>query len=90
MHKIESARGLPKGLMCPNCDKPMKVTYEFEKILLCHACHTIAERLVETCQKDLNKTLEVYKRILVAAIGEKKLHLQNAEAKDTPPMHHQV
>jgi hypothetical protein len=90
MHKAESARGLPKGLTCPNCDKLMKVTYEFETILLCRVCYDIADRLVTTCKEDLNKTLEVYKRILVAAIGEKKLHLQNAEAKEAPPMHHQV
>lgn len=90
MHKVESTGGVPKGLTCPNCDKLMKVAYEFETVLLCCDCHTVAERMVENCKRDLDKTLDVYKRILVAAIKEKKLHLQNAEAAKKTAMHDPV
>jgi hypothetical protein len=90
MHKTEPARAVPKGLTCPNCDAPMGLACEFETVLICPNCRIIAERLVEMCKRDLDKTLDVYKRILVAAIKEKKLHLQNAETAKKAAMHDPV
>lgn len=90
MHKVEPTRGRPQGIVCPNCDKPMRATHEFETILLCTICFDIADRLVENCRRDLEKTLDVYKRILVAAAMEKKLHLQNAEAATKAPVYNPV
>lgn len=90
MHKVEPARGIPQGLKCPNCGMPVFGQCVFETILLCRTCYDIATRLVTTCQKDLDKTLDVYKRILVAAIKEKRLHLQHAKAEEKTTVHGKV
>ena len=90
MHKSESARGIPKGLICPNCDKPINGGCAFEGIILCSICYVIADRLVDNCRRDLDKTLDVYKRILVAAIKEKRLHFPNANSEKETPMHRPV
>jgi hypothetical protein len=85
MQKVNSTRGIPKGLECMNCSASlsnMAKARKLENILLCERCYVIADHLLEKCRKDLAKTLDVYTRILVAAAMEKRLQLPNAKAEE--------
>jgi hypothetical protein len=91
MRELKPTRAVPKGLTCTNCETLLGgQVFAFEEIFLCHACHLIAVRLVDNCRRDLDKTLDVYKRILVAAAKEKGLHLPNAETKAKTAVHDTV
>ena len=90
MRKVEPTGRRPFGITCPNCDKLITVAHPFDSLILCGDCKSIADHLLAKCRKELDKTLDVYKRILVAAAMEKKLHLQNAEATKKTTMHDQV
>jgi len=81
MSEAESTRGLPKGLICPNCGVPVGSSgLKFDDLVLCIKCWTIADRLLSKCRQEMEKTVDVYRRILVAAALERGLHLVTNEA----------
>lgn len=87
MRKAEPTGGRPKGVTCVNCDKLLQVAHVFESLFLCDACFAVADKLVRNCRRNLESTMNVYKRILVAAAMEKKLHLQHAKAEEKTTVH---
>jgi len=72
-----------------NCDALIteKNVCIFETIILCLKCCKVADQLVRNCRRNLENTMNVYKRILVAAAMEKKLHLQHAKAEEKTTVH---
>ena len=79
MQPTKPTRPVPERLSmaasCINCGGiPGKSV--FEGLILCDRCYYHIQFLLKKCKRELERTLDVYKRVLHTAALEKKLLLQ--------------
>lgn len=80
---------MSKTHVCTNCDKPIEKMGDgkiFSGVLVCVACHKIAQTQYDRARRTLDTILDLYKDVLRSALVRKQMNLPSIPKDPVMPL----